>query len=378
MKSPAAPSPEHILEVLYSFRIGGSERLGATLAQQLARGRERVSACATHTGKGPISDELERAGIACFAFGFETRSRLGKYLFPLQFFWFLVRRRVTVVHAHHVFVFQRCYWPARFAGVRRIVLTEHSDHEFRAMPDYRATSRRYGPRADRVTVIHSALRDYMTQHLGVSPGRVTTIYNCVDTVRFAPGPREVDLRSDYGLEPDAVLVGWVGRMQPVKDLGTLIEAFARVVAHSRHKPYLVLVGDGEERAATAAKVSAAGLAERVLFLGARADIPQVLRNFDLCVSSSRLEGVPLALLEAMSTGVPCVATRVGGVPEVLDESVGRLVDAGDADGLAHALLELVNDGLLRRTLGRAARAHVLERFAFEDMVRRYREALVPA
>ncbi|RUM94223.1 MAG: hypothetical protein DSZ28_04345, partial [Thiothrix sp.] len=366
---------KNLIEVIYSFSIGGSERLAATLAREFKGRGVNVSVCATHSAQGPISKELDKEGIPYRGFGFETRSRLGKWLFPIQLYLYFKQQRAEVIHVQHVFVLQRCYWPARLAGVKRLVLTEHSDYAFRTMPDYKQTSRKYGKRADKVTAIHKQLQQYLVDELDIPFAKTQIIYNSVDTEHFSPGIPQLNLRKQLGLEDGCVLLGWVGRMHAAKDLANLINAYERVSEKAHLCHALVLVGDGDDRALAENLVRTKGLSERVFFLGERQDVPDLMRNFSIYVSSSKTEGVPLVILEAMSTGLPCVATEVGGIAEVVKKGTGWLVPPKDPQALANSVIQLIENSVFRSQASIQARDYVTSNFQFESMVDAYEEAL---
>ena len=368
-------SAPRVLEVLYSYRMGGSEILASRLSRALAARGVDVSTCSLHTEKGVISDELERAGIACKSFDLEHRSKLGKLLFPLQLFWYLKRHRFDVMHVHHVFVLRHCYRAARLAGIRRIVVTEHSDHEFRGHAGLRRDGHYFGNRADAVTVIHAGMRRYFEQDLDVDGAHIELIHNSVDTSKFHPGPDTSGLRQSLGLEPDCLLSGWVGRFHEAKDVGTLLRAFSILQRQADRPVALAMAGDGEERAFAETLADQLGIADRVHFLGARDDIASLMRAFDLFVSSSHKEGVPLVLLEAMASGLPCVVTDVGGVADIVTPGCGAVVPPKKPDLLARAWLELVEDDALRAEKGRAALREAREKYRFDGMVDRFMTVL---
>ncbi len=373
--TPARTSKPRVLEVLYSYRMGGSETLAARLAKALqARGVE-VATCSLHTEKGVISDDLEKAGIDCHAFDLEHRSKLGKLLFPLQLYRYLKRHRFDVMHVHHIFVLRHCYRAARLAGIRRIVVTEHSDHEFRGHAGLRRDGHYFGNRADAVTVIHRGMGDYFQRELGVGAERIELIHNSVDTTLFRPGPDGSGLRATLGLADDGIVLGWVGRFHEAKDVGTLLRAFAVVVTQAERPVALVMAGDGEDAPMARALAAQLGIADRVHFLGPRNDIPPLMRDFDLYVSSSYKEGVPLVLLEAMASGLPCVATDVGGVADIVSRESGVVVPPKAPDLLAQAMLRLVEDDRLRERMGRAALIEANRHFRFDTMVDRFMDVL---
>jgi glycosyltransferase involved in cell wall biosynthesis len=161
-------------------------------------------------------------------------------------------------------------------------------------------------------------------------------------------------RTALGVREDAVVIGNVGNFTPKKDHRTLLEAMA-LATSKNHEIQLVLVGSGPHEGAVRDDVRSLELNDRVLFAGSRDDVAALLPAFDVFALSSRYEGLPIALLEAMATGVPCVATSVGGVPEVVDNgNEGLLVPAGDSSAMADALLTLVRAPHQRTAMGARA------------------------
>src|SRR5262249_860561 len=163
----------------------------------------------------------------------------------------------------------------------------------------------------------------------------------------------------------------VGRLVPAKGLDMLIDAWARLAA-AHPGARLVLVGDGPLRAEIAARTHGAGIGERVVFLGARDDVPELLRRADLYVSASRTEGMSNALVEALGTGLAVVATRTGSAPDVVvDGACGLLAPVGDTDALAQGLRRLLEDADLRARMGDAARRRAVSEFSIGAIVQRY-------
>lgn len=207
--------------------------------------------------------------------------------------------------------------------------------------------------------------------LGIPASRVTVIENGVDVSRFDGVTRRGSVVGLEGVPEAERLVGSVGCLAPRKDYGTLLAALEMLAAR-RQDFRCAIAGDGPERAALEAQAAARGLAGRVLFLGERGDIDQLLPAFDLFTLSSREEGIPNALLEAMAAARPCVATRVGGNAEVLEDGrTGWLVPPQDPGALAAALDEALSrpDEAARR--GGAARRAMVEERSIDAMVRRH-------
>jgi glycosyltransferase involved in cell wall biosynthesis len=210
--------------------------------------------------------------------------------------------------------------------------------------------------------------------MGVPPARILSLPNGVDLAAYRPADAtERDLlRERLELPRDRCLAVFVGRLHPVKDVDTVLEATARVPELA-----LVVVGDGPERARLEAMAERLCIAARVTFTGQSAAVPDFLRASDLFLLSSRGEGMSNALLEAMACGLPClVSGSVGGARELLREGRGMLVADGDAMAWAAAVARVADDAALRSAMGRAATSFVAESLsleaAAERLVRAYR------
>ncbi len=269
--------------------------------------------------------------------------------------------------------------PAALAGVPVRIHGEHGrdvtelGHRARK---YAAIRRAVSPLVDRYIPLSRELEDWLANVVGVPRRKIVRIYNGVDGERFRPaqGGREPLPRPGFA-PPDAVVIGAVGRMATVKNQPLLARAFAKLAARAdidAAKLRLVMVGDGPLRPEVEAIIAAAGLGERVWLAGARDDIPAFYRGFDIFALPSDTEGISNTILEAMASGLPVVATDVGGNPElVVDGETGRLTPAGDPQAMADALAAYVVDAALRRRHGAAARARIEARFTLEAMVERY-------
>ncbi len=225
-------------------------------------------------------------------------------------------------------------------------------------------------RLDRVVALSREIQDELTAH-GFTPGQIVQIPMGVDVDRFVPAVEPGAARDQAGLGPETVL--YVGRLDPQKGLEDALAAWAQVTAR-RPAAQLVLVGDGPSRCTLEAQARALSLEGRVRFLGLRRDPEILLQGSQVFLFPSRSEGMPNALLEAMATGLPCVATRIGGNSDLVQHGVtGLLTPPGDAEALADALLALLEDRALRKRLGASARSAVIEGYGMDRIVSRYAE-----
>jgi glycosyltransferase involved in cell wall biosynthesis len=202
----------------------------------------------------------------------------------------------------------------------------------------------------------------------VSPRKVIRIPNGVDTTRFRPRSNGAWRRS-LQIPDCAVVLGWVGGLRPEKDVALLLRAFASA---KLPRAWLVIVGDGTSRAAAESLTHGLGIGERVRFVGQALDPAPLYGGFDAFVASSATEQMPIALLEAMASGLPVVCTDVGDVRDMLPAAQHRLLaPPGDAARYSQALMALVEDAALRARLGSANRAHCVARYSHDRMVQRW-------
>lgn len=290
--------------------------------------------------------------------------------------------RVDVVHVHYAVPHAASAYLARQslgAGAPCIVTTLHGTDVTRvgAEPSYQAITRFCVEASDAITTPSEHLREETFRTLGVAPHRaVDVIPNFVDTEHFAPPQTREPARFAEFFEDAAgdggPLLFHVSNFRSVKRVTDLLEVLARV---RRQVPArLLLVGDGPDRPAAAARARSLGLQRSVCFMGKRSEFVEQLRHSDVFVMTSETESFGLAALEALSCGVPVCAYGVGGVPAVVTEDVGRLVAPFELDALADAVVSVVSNAQLRDRLGLAGRLRVLANFRREPALDAY-EAL---
>jgi glycosyltransferase involved in cell wall biosynthesis len=364
-----------IAEGLFSYQFGGSERVGADLALEFKRRGYRVVCFAFQDSDGPMRAELERAGIRCLDLNYQNfRGILRRVHYYWKFWRMLRKERIRALHVHHHGAMILCGIPARLAGVNRTVMTEHGLQALLERPDARRLTVRYGRYATDITVVEPSQFEYFHRELGFPVAKLHCIPNGVRIPVRTPTLVE-QKRREFGLGPDVFAFFYVGRLNPVKDLGTMLDAFAALPADVSFRARLYMVGDGPERAMLEARRDALGLGERVTFLGARSDVSEVLMAADGFVMSSKSEGLPMALLEAMAAGVPCIATAVGGIPNLFGKDRGMSVPAQDAPALADGMAAIVRSPELRQRLVTNAAANLVGHYALDAVANRYLDLL---
>lgn len=270
---------------------------------------------------------------------------------------------------------------ARLAAVPVVIHSEHGyEVEMLAgLPLRRRVLRRalYGM-ADAVVTVTKELRDYHAGQAWFSSKRIRVIYNGVDTNRFSPCLHFRKLvRDRLGIPPDSFLVGGVGRLVRIKDYLTLLKA-ARVALQRGKNLSLVLAGSGPELSGLVDFVrQTPELAGRTNFIGVSANVPELLNALDVLVLPSLKEGMSNTLLEGMATGLPLLATAVGGNPEIIEDTKnGFLFSPGDSHALADQLCTLADSPELCRLMGEAGRRRALGHFSLDHMLQQYRDLYV--
>jgi sugar transferase (PEP-CTERM/EpsH1 system associated) len=364
-----------IAHVIHRMDVGGMENGLVNVINGLPRDRFR-HAIVSLTDSTDFAERLERDDVEIVSLGKGPGNDLRLYARLYRTFR---RLRPTIVHTRNLAAIEAVA-PAALSGVPHRIHGEHGrdvqDPEGRKSK-YRWLRRGLSPWVDRFIALSRELHSYLVEGVGIPASKVVRICNGVDTRRFYPGPH-----GRQSLPPGAsvdtsgfVVIGSVTRMQEVKDPVTLARAFTLLVQRGlAPKARLVLVGDGPLKSRVE-EVLREGDAYRYAWLaGSRDDIPSLLRSFDVFALSSRVEGISNTILEAMATGLPVVATRVGGNEEiVVDGETGSLVPSGDPEALAGALARVIEDATLRSALGRAARARVEREFTLEGMLYRYQD-----
>ncbi len=349
-----------VVHVLHSFGTGGLEKGIAALIRHASADIEPVVLCLSRNG---ASARLVPPGTRIL----ELFKPPGN---SLRFVGRLAREirslRPDVVHTRNWGGLEGVL-AGRMIGFRAVV---HGEHGWEMQdPDgsdpRRVRTRRFLSRWVReYTCVSRRMEKWLEREVRVRKP-VTQVYNGIDTKVYAPGPAAA-LRKALNLPAGAPVVGTVGRLDPIKDHRTLLEAFA-AVRRRRPEACLLVVGDGAERRNLE---PAAG--EGVWFLGSRQDVPELLRAMDLFVLPSINEGISNTLLEAMASGLPAIATRTGGNPELVDhQRTGLLFPVGDVRALAEGIERYLSHGELRAAHGRAAREEAVQRFGVEGMVRAY-------
>jgi sugar transferase (PEP-CTERM/EpsH1 system associated) len=361
-----------ILHVIHQLATGGLENGLVSLINNMPESRFR-HAVACIEDYSDFRARIVRPDTEVFAL---HRGRIGIWQLRRELFRLCRRLRPAIVHSRNQSGLDALL-PARLSGVRRCIHGEHgwdvndlAGRSFKPM----LLRRLHSPLVDRYITVSRDLERYLIQRVHVRPSRITTICNGVDTTKFCAAPNKpIDLAPTGFLDSGSVVIGTVGRLQPVKDQATLLRAFASLVRRpGGAQARLVIVGDGPLRAELTQLCEQLEITEQTWFAGNSPNVPALLRLFDVFVLPSLAEGISNTVLEAMATGVAIVATRVGGNTELVqDGGNGYLIASGDAPALEQALADYVNHPRIRHEHGMASRRLAVENFSLGSMLSKY-------
>jgi len=373
--APMTPPAERplIAHVVYRFDVGGLENGLANLLNRMPLDRYRHAVVAL-TDATSYRRRVTRSDVEFV----ELHKAPGHGIKLLPRLVALFRRmRPSIVHTRNLAALEATL-PAWIA---RVPLCIHGEHG-RDVGDldgsnrtYRMVRRAYRPFVDHYVALSRDLERYLVEAIGVDESRVTNIVNGVDLESFTPRSGAPRPAGYPFADPGLFVCGTVGRLQPVKNQVLLARAFVRALADApalRARMRLVVVGDGPAKAEIAQMLGEAGVADLAWLPGARDDVASVLRMLDVFALPSLAEGISNTILEAMATGLPVVATDVGGNAElVLHEGTGVVIPSSDVGAMAAALARYAQAPDVARSHGAAGRARAERLYGIDTMVSHY-------
>jgi glycosyltransferase involved in cell wall biosynthesis len=353
--------------ILPKLQIGGAEMHVLSLLKNIDPSRFAVSLMCLSIGDARMEKEAGR-GIQSFAtIRFRWRNSPVSFARAVNF---LKAGKFDIVHCHLPHADSIGRLAGRCAGVPVIMTTEHG--KFLGKPwHYLLFERMLGTITDARICVSRDILEIRMKREGTPARKLFYIPNGVDTAAFEASTRSrSSIMAEFGWEPTHPFVIAIGRLEPEKNYGVLIQAINQLRSRLPSIRCL-LVGDGTCRGELASLVDSLGIGRHVKLAGARNDIADLLGAANIFVLSSLKEGLPVSLLEAMAAGKAIVATSVGGVPETIrDGESGILVSPGDIEALAGAIADLSIDEELMARLGKAARADVERDFDIKKIVGR--------
>ncbi len=347
-----------VLHLIGTLSAGGAERNLYYLASPMAASKYRYGiACLVR--RGELASSIEAMGIPIFELGYRRRRTA---LTVIELARLLRRHRVRILHTHLFesgLIGRLAAWLARTP----VIITHEHGKTLWKRWYHRAFERLAIHATDLRIVVSKDIMVLRRQLEGTPASKLRLVYNAVDPDPFVKGEdARVAKREELGLV-DKFVIGTVGRLIEAKGLDIMLEV-AREVTRSYPAVRFLIIGDGPLRPDLERLRFTLGLEETVIFLGKRTDIPELMAAMDLYMITSRREGLPLSLIEAMMAAKPIIATSVGGIPETLtDHDDGIVVPSGEVQSLAKAVFELADDPRLREHLARSARKKAVERYS---------------
>lgn len=348
-----------ILQVIPYFCFGGAETMCENLTYALIRMGHQVTVVSLYDEQTPIARRMEKNGVKILYL--DKKLGLDLSMVP-KLMKILRQEKPDVVHTH-LDVIKYAVAAAKLSGIRRCVHTVHNvaheEAEGRLQKLINTVYFRLGWSVP--VALSPKVRDTIVSFYGLKQEKVPMIYNGVDLGKCCP-------KAQYALTEPANLLH-IGRFNEQKNHKGLLEAFAQVLK-THPDCHLNLIGDGELLEEVKGYVQTLGIQEKVEFLGNQSNIYPFLQQSDIFLLPSKFEGMPMTIIEAMGTGLPIVASAVGGVPDMLEDNVSGMLVSCDPEQTAQAVLELLDKEDLREKLGTNALADS-EKFSAEHMARCY-------
>ena len=355
------PGKTRVLYLSHAFMVGGAEEMVLNLVRHLPSRFEPAVACIHEAG--PIGEEIRRTGVPFSVMGLTPG--LSRPFDVLHLRNALQALAPTIVHTFLLTGSLYGRFAAMMTGVPIVIGTEVNIYE-KKRPLHARFERWLMKGTDAVVASAESVKEHYVAQVGADPEKVEVIYNAVDWAQLQTSMTRDEFRASVGVPGGVPMAGIIARLTEQKAHRVLFEAMAQPELSALH---LIVVGDGELRDDLRSRAESFGIHGRVHFLGARRDLGNILAAIDIFAMPSYWEGLPLSMVLAMGAGLPVVASRVAGIPEVVkDEVTGLLVDPGNRAQLARALARLMQDQSLRARLGEAAKAFVLPRFGIDGYV----------
>jgi glycosyltransferase involved in cell wall biosynthesis len=355
-----------LLHMIDSLRIGGAEMIAANLAEGFMKDGMECLLCGLGDN-GNLAPLLGEKKVPCThlsrPFGFSPRLMAGIGTLFL-------REKADVAITHH---FRQLIHtvPGAVLTRTRVIHLEHDYHFYEKQPHLLPRLGFLLRFAEAFVVVSDEIRDWFRSRLPEVADKCISIANGVDTARFRRDDTiRTTLRRSHSIGEHDVVIGSCARLEPIKNLGFLLDCFAGYLG-SVPDAWLVIVGDGSERQALEKRSADLGIADRVLFTGTSYRVEEYLSLFDIYAITSHNEGLPLSVLEALSSGLPVVAVDVGSLGRVICPETGILVSKHDADEFIEAFKRLSDDRLLTKVISGNGRRLILKNYSQDQMISQY-------
>ena len=360
------PDPFKLLYLITDLSLGGAQKVLTYIIEHLDQNWFRPLVACLYGGDSPIGDDLRKMGIPVYDLKMNKKWRLDSLW---RLYKLLHTKDITIMHSSLFHANMAARLVGTLAHTPIIITWRQNINIGSNFRDF--TNKLTSSLDDHVVAVSENTRQVELRATGVPQDKVSVVHNCIDVARYEL-TKSLDrnkIRAGLDISKDAFLLGAVGRLHHQKGLFFLLDALLKI-KNSIEQVELLFIGEGDLKNDLEAHAESIGVSGLTKFTGPRTDIPEILRAFDIFVLPSLWEGLPLALLEAMASGLPVIATDVGGIPEVvIDRETGLLIQPSNSQAIADAVLLLYNDRNLRIRLANAGSAFVYAQFSAQTLVK---------
>lgn len=361
-----------ILQLITELDVGGAEKVLLSLVKKLNRDKYMVMV-AYLKGEGRLAEDFRNAGIEVFDLRMRNRMASGAVI---RLYRLLKRENIKILHTHLIQADICGFLAGKMAGVPVIISTKHNPDEFRkrrSIPVW--LDGIFANRSDKIIAVSNAVRDFLIKWERISEDKFTVIHNGVDLDDFnlkesASATSITAKKKELGIDSSSQVVGSIGRLDEQKGHRFFLEAIPEILKRVQRVKFLI-VGDGPLRSKLEKLSEKLKISQNVIFTGIRHDVPEILAIMDVFVLPSIFEGFGIVLLEAMAMERAVVASKVGGIPEIVDDGLtGILIKPANPPEIANSVITLLKNPEKAKQIGETGRKRVKETFSADSMVKR--------
>ena len=353
-----------ILQLITELDIGGAEKVLLSFIRKLDRDKYNVMV-AYMKGEGKLVEDFREAGVKVFNLKMRNRADLGAVI---RLYRLLKRENIQLLHTHLIQADICGFLAGKMAGIPIIISTKHNPDEFRkkfSIPVW--LDGIFANHSDRIIAVSYAVKDFLINWEKISKDKFTVIHNGIDLEEFNINIDISKKKRQLGINLSSKVLGSIGRFNEQKGYKFLLKAISEILENVPDVRF-IFVGDGPLRRELEKMTRELKVDQNVIFTGIRRDIPEIFSIMDVFIMPSIFEGLPLILLEAMAMGKPVIASRVGGIPEIVRHEVtGILVEPANPSAIANSIVKLLKDPVGAKRIGDSGREEVKRRFTIDTM-----------
>jgi glycosyltransferase involved in cell wall biosynthesis len=359
----------NILHIYQNSKIGGVQQQLLSLLK--AYNRERFNPIFCCLGpKQEMGKEIEGIGIEFISLNKLRYNRFSPGI-VLELHRLMKIKQIHVVRTHRYRSNLYGRLAAFSSGVPVIIASVHDNYRTDKRPNRRIMNRILSKITDKIVAVSEDVKEDIIRYDRIDPSKLQVIPNGIDVERFNPEKNTSNIRKEFPLEEDDIVIGFIGRIVPAKGLEYLLNALPYLKEEFKSIK-LLIIGEGSLVEKLKEKAKKNNIFDNILFTGVRRDIPEILASIDIFVMPSTAEGLPNSLLEAMAMGKPVVATEVGGIPELIKNGrSGLLVPPKNPEALATAIRDLISNDQLAAKMGQAARNFVMNNHSIVKIAQKW-------